>query len=402
MFRKLLPVLVLASILLAACQPAAAPSSNTASGTPMQGCKVVDLVPTPNPTIQSIIPAVSATDHITGAPNAKVTILEYSDFQCPYCAQLAPVLKQLLAKFPNDVRLVYRFFPLSIHSNAQISAYAVEAAGRQGKFFEFGEFLFANQAQWGGLTPDQAVSWFADQSAQFKLDPEKLKADIASDSVHKVVDTSLKVATDAQIPGTPFLLVNGQPYQSNTDIDTLSAIVQFFMLSERTYKACPPMQIDPKKQYEATLKTEKGDIVLKLYADKAPLAVNSFVFLARAGWFNNTTFHRVIKNFVAQGGDPSGSGFGGPGYQFINENTGAFFNRPGLLAMANSGADTNGSQFFITFAEAPNLNGAYTLFGEVTSGLDVAQKLTLRDPSAASADPLPAGDKLISVEIREK
>ena len=350
MLKKLLPVLVLAAILMAACQPAAAPTSSQVSGTPMEGCKVVDLAPTPNPTIQSLIPAVTATDHITGAKDAKVTIVEYSDFQCPYCALLAPVLKQLLAKFPNDLRMVYRFFPLSTHSNAQISAYAVEAAGRQGKFFEFGEFLFANQAQWGGLSGDQAVSWFADQSTQFQIDAEKFKADIASDSVHQVVDASLKEAMAAQIPGTPFLLINGQPYQSNMDIDTLSAIVQFFMLSEKTYKACPPMSIDPKKQYEATLKTEKGDIVLKLYADKAPLAVNSFVFLARAGWFNNTTFHRVLKNFVAQGGDPSGSGFGGPGYQFINENKTAAFDRAGLLAMANSGADTNGSQFFITFA----------------------------------------------------
>ena len=400
MFRKLLPVLVVAAVFLAACQPAAAPTK--AGGPPMDGCKVVSLVPTPNPTIQALIPAVSATDHINGARDAKVTIVEYSDFQCPYCAILAPVLKQLLEKYPNDLRLVYRFFPLSSHSNAQISAYAAEAASRQGKFFEFGEFLFANQDQWGGLSSDEAVNWFSDQAAQFKIDAEKFRADIASDSVHKVVDASLKVATDAQIPGTPFLMINGLPYQSNTDIDTLSSIVQLFLLSERVYKACPPMGIDPKKQYEATLKTEKGDIVLKLYADKAPLAVNSFVFLARAGWFNNTTFHRVLKNFVAQGGDPSGSGFGGPGYQFVNENKDAAFNRPGLLAMANSGADTNGSQFFITFAEAVNLNGAYTQFGEVISGLDVAQKLTLRDPSAQGTDPLPAGDKLISVEIREK
>ena len=148
------------------------------------------------------------------------------------------------------------------------------------------------------------------------------------------------------------------------------------------------------------MKTEVGDVVVKLYPDVAPLAVNSFVFLARDGWFNNTIFHRVLENFVAQGGDPSGSGFGGPGYQFKNENASALFDREGLLAMANSGADTNGSQFFITYAALENLNGGYTIFGEVTQGMDVARKIELRDPSSGAA--LPPGTKILSVEIREK
>lgn len=386
---------------MAACQPAAATPTQQAGGPPMEGCKVSALVPTPNPTIEALIPAVSAEDHIFGAKDALVTIVEYSDFQCPYCSMLAPVLTQLVEKFPNDLRLVYRYFPLSSHSNALISAYAAEAAGQQDKFFEFSEFIFANQEKWGGLSTEEAAAYFVEQSAQFKMDPEKFKADLASASVRQVVDKSLKIATDAQIPGTPFLMINGQPYQSNMDIESLSALVEFFKLSRRAYTACPPMVIDPKKKYEAAIKTEKGDIVIKLYADKAPLAVNSFVFLAREGWFNNTTFHRVIKNFVAQGGDPSGSGFGGPGYQFNNENAEAVFNRSGLLAMANSGEGTNGSQFFITFAQAPNLNGGYTMFGEVLKGMDVAEKLTERNPDSAGA-PLPPGDKLISIEISEK
>jgi cyclophilin family peptidyl-prolyl cis-trans isomerase len=171
-------------------------------------------------------------------------------------------------------------------------------------------------------------------------------------------------------------------------------------MGEKTYKSCPPMVIDPAKQYEATIKTDAGDVVVKLYPDKAPLAVNSFVYLAREGWFNNTIFHRVLENFVAQGGDPSSSGMGGPGYQFKNENTTAQFDREGLLAMANSGPDTNGSQFFITYAPLANLNGGYTIFGEVTQGMDVAKKIKLRDPASAAA--LPPGTKILSVDIREK
>jgi cyclophilin family peptidyl-prolyl cis-trans isomerase len=158
------------------------------------------------------------------------------------------------------------------------------------------------------------------------------------------------------------------------------------------------MILDPAKKYQATLKTEKGDIVIELFADKAPLAVNSFIFLAEQNWFDNITFHRVIEGFVAQAGDPSGSGMGGPGYLFDNEITADLkFDQAGLLGMANAGPGTNGSQFFITFAPIPQLDGGYTIFGKVISGLDVAESLTPRDPQQSSD--LPPGDKLLDVVI---
>ena len=142
-------------------------------------------------------------------------------------------------------------------------------------------------------------------------------------------------------------------------------------------------------------------MTLELFADKAPQAVNSFVFLARQGWFNDITFHRVIAGFMAQTGDPSGTGRGNPGYLFKNEIDPTLkFDRPGLLAMANSGPDTNGSQFFITYAPAPSFDGAYTIFGRVLSGMDVLEQLTPRDQQVGSS--LPPGDKLLSVEIQVK
>jgi cyclophilin family peptidyl-prolyl cis-trans isomerase len=160
------------------------------------------------------------------------------------------------------------------------------------------------------------------------------------------------------------------------------------------------MVINPTKQYIATLHTEKGDIVIELAADKAPLAVNSFIFLARNGWFDNVTFHRVIPGFVAQAGDPSGTGYGTPGYAFKNEISNLKFDAPGVVGMANAGADSNGSQFFITYSSQPTLDGKYTVFGHVIQGLDVATSLTPRDPSQ-SGD-LPTGDKILSVTIEEK
>lgn len=165
------------------------------------------------------------------------------------------------------------------------------------------------------------------------------------------------------------------------------------------WSAPPPMTIDPAKIYLATLKTAKGNIKIQLFADKAPITVNNFVFLAREGYYDNTTFHRVLQDFMAQGGDPTGTGSGGPGYQFEDElHPDLTFAEAGLLAMANSGPGTNGSQFFITYAPTEWLNFKHTIFGKVVDGQAVALALTLRDPSA---NPTTPGDTLFSVAIEE-
>jgi cyclophilin family peptidyl-prolyl cis-trans isomerase len=172
------------------------------------------------------------------------------------------------------------------------------------------------------------------------------------------------------------------------------------LVGTKQYSAAPPMLIDPKKQYTATVKMAKGgQFVIQLYADKAPITVNSFVFLARQGYFDGVTFHRVLEGFMAQGGDPTGTGSGGPGYSFVNENSDLTFDKAGVVAMANAGPDTNGSQFFITFGPTPNLNGGYTIFGQVISGMDVVNGLTRRDPNQSPNFP---GDAIASITITEK
>jgi cyclophilin family peptidyl-prolyl cis-trans isomerase len=168
----------------------------------------------------------------------------------------------------------------------------------------------------------------------------------------------------------------------------------------KQFASPPPMTIDVNKQYFATVKMAKGgEFVIQLYPDKAPITVNSFVFLAREGYFNGTTFHRVLEGFMAQGGDPTGTGSGGPGYEFVNEDSDLTFDKAGIVAMANSGRDTNGSQFFITFVPTPNLNGGYTIFGQVISGMEVVNGITRRDPQQ---NPKFTGDAIESVTIEEK
>jgi peptidyl-prolyl cis-trans isomerase B (cyclophilin B) len=156
------------------------------------------------------------------------------------------------------------------------------------------------------------------------------------------------------------------------------------------------MTIDADRPYQAVVRTEHGEISIELLPSVAPSTVNNFVYLARDGFYNETTFHRVVPGFLAQAGDPGGSGRGGPGYRFPDEISETACLR-GTVGMANAGPNTNGSQFFILLADSPQLNGRYTVFGRVTAGLDVAESLTARDPSGTA----PPGDRLETVEIVE-
>ena len=160
----------------------------------------------------------------------------------------------------------------------------------------------------------------------------------------------------------------------------------------------PAMEIDPKKTYTAVIHTEKGDITLRLHADKTPKTVNNFVFLARAGFYDGTIFHRVIANFMVQGGDPTGTGSGGPGYRFSDEfNSSLRHDKPGVLSMANAGPGTNGSQFFITHVPTPWLDNKHSVFGQVTKGMDVVNAIPPRDPGR----PEYPGVKITSITIEE-
>ena len=160
----------------------------------------------------------------------------------------------------------------------------------------------------------------------------------------------------------------------------------------------PAMQIDPKKKYKAHMETDKGTMVIELFASKTPITVNNFVFLAREGYYDGVIFHRVIDNFMVQGGDPTGTGRGGPGYKFSDEFDASLkHDKQGILSMANAGPGTNGSQFFITHGPTPHLNGKHTVFGQVVEGLDVLMSIPARDPGNANAPAV----KIIRVTIEE-
>jgi cyclophilin family peptidyl-prolyl cis-trans isomerase len=161
----------------------------------------------------------------------------------------------------------------------------------------------------------------------------------------------------------------------------------------------PEMEIDPSKKYSAVLDTDNGEIKIELFADKTPKTVNNFVFLAKQGFYDGTIFHRVIADFMVQGGDPEGTGRGGPGYRFEDEfHAELKHDKRGVLSMANAGPNTNGSQFFITHVPTPWLDNKHSVFGQLVEGEETFMSIPVRDPSQVNSPAV----KLNSVTIIEE
>jgi len=403
--------LILLIFFLAACAevPSSTPTSidvtpteyiNSLPDSNLAGCLSIVADPTAGPEETSLFPKVDPNDHVRGTSNADVTIIEYGDFQCPGCAALAQEMEKLKEIFPSELLVVFRQLPLyDIHDKALIAAQATEVASDEGKFWELHDILYVNFGSWVSMTPEGFTNWLVDQAESIGLEPITFQKKINSPEIIDRVESDLEQALSIGLRSTPFLLINGQIYNGPTDYKSLTQIIGLIKLGKRQFTSCPDMVIDPLKQYIATIQTEKGDIVVQLFADKAPYTVNTFVFLVRSGWYDNITFHKVFQGIVYTG-DPSGTGMGGPGFIYDNELDGSVnFDQPGVVAMMNSGMDTNGSQFFMTTSSQKELNGRYTIFGQVISGMDILSKLTPTNPET-DTNPL-SGDLLIKVTVIE-
>ena len=328
--------------------------------------------------------------------------MDYSDYQDPRSGLFEEQLNHLLKEHPDDVRVVSRVFPLiAVNDKAALAAQAAEAAAEQDKFWDVHDLLFAQQANWMNLSVQDFEQWITAQASALAMDVDQFKSDMQREDIVAKVQKAWEDGQAMGLPGTPLVLINGQIYGGPRDYNSLKDIVQLVLLGKRQYVSCPPVTVQQTRQYIATLHTEKGDVVIQLFADKAPITVNSFIFLARNGWYDDITFHRVIPELFAQTGDPSGTGKGNPGYYIITEiDPSLKFSGPGMVAMVNSGPDTSGSQFFITYAATTQYDGQYTIFGQVLEGMDVVEALTPRDAQPGTGTP--PGDKLISITIEEK
>lgn len=368
---------------------------------PEFSCTVINVLPTPVATQQSLVPPITDADFSIGPADAPVTILEYCDFQSDICLAMAQTIAELTRNYPGSIRLVFRPFPLTDYLDKSDDALlAAFAAHEQGKFWEMYDLLFVKHAEWSKLSQGEFKAWLGREASTVGVDPNQLSEAMKADAAANRLKSAKDAVALLPVQTVPLVFINGSLQQYYLDYQSLNNTVGLILLGKKQFTECPPFTIDASKQYIATIETVKGKIVIQLLPDKAPLAVNSFVFLARQGWFNGVTFHRVIPGFAAQAGDPSGTGMGNPGYLFQNESSDLLFSKPGMVAMANSGPDTNGSQFFITFAPAAHLNGGFTIFGQVISGLDVAEQLTPRE--ATQGIYLPPGDVILNVTIEEK
>ncbi|HNO31342.1 MAG TPA: peptidylprolyl isomerase [Anaerolineales bacterium] len=372
---------------------------NTPTPAPAFTCARVSVAPTPTANTASLFPQLSSADFSRGPADAPVTLIQYCDFQSQGCKSMADITAELL-KNRTDLQVVFRPLPLiGVLDKSEASALAALAADEQGKFWEMHDLLFAKHSEWTGLTVSQFNAWVLKEAPAVGIDADQLAAAMKAPATAGRLTSLYEAAKSMSIAAVPLILINGEQFFL-LDYQNINDTVGIIALGSRQFTDCPPFIIDASKQYIATIATEKGDIVLQLFPDKAPLAVNSFVFLAQQGWFDGVTFHRVIPGFMAQAGDPSGTGRGNPGYFFKNEISDLLFSKPGVVGMANSGPDTNGSQFFITYAPAAHLNGSYTIFGQVLTGMDVLEQITPRDPAQGIG--LTPGDKILSVTVEVK
>lgn len=316
------------------------------------------------------------------------------------------MLEQFKADYGNDLRIIFRHFPLlSIHDKAQITSEAAEAAGAQGKFWEMHDILFERQADWSAKSEAEMIDVLVDYAKEVGVENlDTFRSDLENDVYAEKVLAAYQAAVDTGLNSTPSLVVNQVIYPAEQfgglSYMGIDAFMQLMKLRQIWFTE-PTQVLAPDKQYTATIKTDKGDIVVELYTDSAPVNANSFAFLAEQGWYKNTTFHRVMEGFVAQGGDPTGTGIGFPGYRCDDEVVSTHtFDGEGVVSLANSGPNTNGSQFFITYDAIPQLNEGFTIIGHVVEGMDVAKSLTPRDPQTEPN--VPVGDKITDIVIQEK
>ncbi|UCF61629.1 MAG: peptidylprolyl isomerase [Anaerolineaceae bacterium] len=309
---------------------------------------------------------------------------------------------QLAEWHPGDIRTVYRHFPLlSIHDKASLAGQAAEAAGAQGLFWEMHDFLFGQYSAWIRLSPEEFLQWLAIAAEELELDVQRFEDDLVRGQYAIEMEDAFFQGIASGILATPFIFLNGSLYQVEPSLTNLESYIRLNLLTASQYDRYPPMILEEDTQYLARIELESGEVIVQLYPDHTPLAVNNFIFLAKEGWFDGNPFHTIVPGVYVESGDPTGTGLGGPGYYFDDEiSDDLTFNEPGMLAMSSSGPNTNGSQFFITLKPLPELNGSRTIFGRLIDGLDLLTSLNARQPLEDFLKPHEVVILSVTIEVR--
>ncbi len=324
-------------------------------------------------------------DHVKGNPQAATTIIEYGDFQCPACAAFHPQMKTLMGTVSDTVRLVFRHFPLPQHDKAIPTAYAAEAAALQGKFWEMHDLLYEKQSEWSGKPMTEITATLKAYAEALNLDIAQFERDLTSEAVAARVQRDVDSGNAANVAGTPSLFLDGSdiPVQAFQQPDTAEQLRTYAdrraqataNLSTRTFDFTKPEQVISKDaKYVMTVKTNRGDIVAELDPALAPVNVNATVFLAQQGYFDGAP---VVLNDGQIGavliGNPTVAG--NPGFECGVELTPGAMAQPGVVALFGGNA-TSSAQFIFTYSPTLELDGRFSVIGQITSGLDVVKALT--------------------------
>lgn len=311
------------------------------------------------------------------------------------------MLARLQELHPEEVSVTYRPFPLiSIHDKASLAGEAAEAAGEQGAFWAMHDYLFEHYDEWVSLDEEAFLGWLLQAGEEIGLGETFAEA-MQSRSFQEGMIAAYNRNLASGLTSTPFIFINGVWFRIEPTLENLEAATRLTLLREKQWEAPPPMTIQAGEKYLARIQTTEGDLLIELFSDAAPNTVNNFIFLAENGWYDDNPIFRVVPGSLAETGDPTGTGFGTPGYFIDDEiNPDLDFSQAGMVAMSSAGPNTNGSQYFITLAPLPSLDGTRTIFGRVLSGLDGLQALEERDPFAdmfAEQQPV-----VISIEIEKQ
>ena len=283
---RLISLIALLGLLISACAPAATPPATApadatvqapATDAPVQPAPTEPPTPAgtplPTPDINKIVNP-QPDDWKYGPDGAAVTFIEWADFQCPYCSEVAPLLKKLADTYPQNVQIIYRYFPLPTHDKSVLTVQAAEAAGAQGKFWEMESLLFSKQQEWTAQSAEEIRTTLTQYATDLKLDVKQFNADLDANKYASKAAAAQAEAEQLGLPGTPFLLINQQPWPQDMSYlaySNLEGMYKFFVeLPKKQFKQAPDMTIDKAKSYTATLQTDKGDIQITLFADKAP------------------------------------------------------------------------------------------------------------------------------------
>ncbi len=271
---------------------------------------------------KQLLGEITEKDHVYGPDNAIMTLIEYADFQCPGCADTYEQLKNYQEMHPDEVRVVFRHYPLATHELSMPAARFAEAAGQQGIFFEFGSFLFETQETWSCMSESAFEKWVLREiPARFpNIDIDQFQTDYGDeDLLQEIKNNALIAKQSGQIIVTPTIMINYSPFANSFSASEANSWLYLLRFNERLYTECPAFSIEASKTYKAVLETTKGVIEIDLYPKNAPLAVANFIRLAKDGWYDEMPISASVEGYAVQFGDPSATGYLNSGYVINSE-----------------------------------------------------------------------------------